>query len=179
VGRLEAFATAGGLSTMSRTWQGRLRTLKNKTLRYPGHAAMMRTLTDVGLLSLDPVDVNGVPVVPRALLHRLLEPRFAPTPEDRDLMVIHVVARGERDGAEHTVRVHLLDLHDESTGFSAMERTTGFHLAIVASMLARGEIAPGAAPLEVAVPAPSIVRELAKRGMHVDTRIEREGAASR
>jgi len=34
-----------------------------------------------------------------------------------------------------------------------MERTTGWHLAIVAAMLARGEIAPGAAPLEIAVPA--------------------------
>ncbi|MGH7504650.1 MAG: saccharopine dehydrogenase family protein, partial [Longimicrobiales bacterium] len=42
VGTLEAFHTAGGLSTMARTYQGRIRTMEYKTLRYPGHAEILR-----------------------------------------------------------------------------------------------------------------------------------------
>ena len=179
VGRLEAFSTAGGLSTMSSTWRGHLRTLKNKTLRYPGHAAMIRSFIDIGLMSLDPVEVDGAPVVPRHLLHALLTPRFAPASDDRDLMVIHIVAYGIKKGAPHRVTVDMLDLHDEATGFSAMERTTGFHLAIVAGMLARGHIALGAVPLEVAVPARRMVEEVAMRGMRVETTVASEVGVAR
>ncbi len=58
-------------------------------------------------------------------------------------------------------QVDLVDRFDEATGFTAMERTTGWHAAIVAAMLARGEIAPGATPLEIAVPAGCLCRACA------------------
>jgi lysine 6-dehydrogenase len=37
IGTLEAFVTGGGTDTMPWTFEGRVRTLQNKTLRYPGH----------------------------------------------------------------------------------------------------------------------------------------------
>src|SRR5207253_5865809 len=43
-GELEAFHTAGGLSTMATRYQGKIRTMEYKTLRYPGHADIMRAI---------------------------------------------------------------------------------------------------------------------------------------
>ena len=64
-GTLEAFHTAGGLSTLPWTYQGRVRTMEYKTLRYPGHAHIMRAIRDLGLLDTEPVQVRGELVAPR------------------------------------------------------------------------------------------------------------------
>ena len=39
--KLEAFTTSGGLGTMCETFMGRVENLDYKTMRYPGHAALM------------------------------------------------------------------------------------------------------------------------------------------
>src|SRR5690606_19148713 len=65
VGTLEEFHTAGGLSTMAFRYDGKIPNMEYKTLRYPGHAKIMEAIRDLGLLSLDPVDVKGQSVVPR------------------------------------------------------------------------------------------------------------------
>jgi lysine 6-dehydrogenase len=62
----------------------------------------------------------------------------------------------------------MLDRFDEKTGFSAMERTTGFHAAIVAQAIARGEVPAGALPPERAVSAARMVEELARREIQVE-----------
>ncbi|MBU0741645.1 hypothetical protein KJ554_04740, partial [bacterium] len=59
-----------------------------------------------------------------------------------------------------------VDRGDPVTGLSAMMRMTGFPAAIVAHMLAGGEIdAPGARPQETVVPAERMLEELARRGI--------------
>ena len=174
LGNLEAFTTSGALSTMVTSYAGKLRTLKNKTLRYPGHYALFKGLADLGMLDLEPLPVNGGTVVPRQLLHALIAPKFAPAPDDTDLMVIHIRARGQIDGAPASLTLDMLDLYDPATGFTAMERTTGYHAAIVAQMLARGEVARGAIPLERAVNATRMVEEMARREMPVRVDIRRE-----
>jgi lysine 6-dehydrogenase len=65
VGRLEAFVTSGGLSTAPWTLQGRLQRLENKTLRYPGHCAQFKAFSDVGLMGLEPIEVNTGPTPSR------------------------------------------------------------------------------------------------------------------
>lgn len=42
----EAFNTSGGLGTLCETWDGKLRNLDYKTVRYPGHRALMQFLLD-------------------------------------------------------------------------------------------------------------------------------------
>lgn len=59
LGKLEAFHTAGGLSTMPWAFAGQVSTMEYKTLRYPGHAHIMRAIRDLGLLDLDPVQVGA------------------------------------------------------------------------------------------------------------------------
>ncbi len=80
-------------------------------------------------------------------------------------MRIHILARGEKEGNRTMVTLDLLDRYDEATGFAAIERTTGFHLAMVAAMIARGEIAPGAISLERAVHASTMREALSLRGL--------------
>ena len=69
VGRLEAFTTGGGVSTMPWTFEGKLKTLQNKTVRYPGHFAQLRAFYALGLWSIDPVSVGDQEVVPRDVFH--------------------------------------------------------------------------------------------------------------
>src|SRR5258708_14619833 len=40
----EAFNTSGGLGTLCETLAGKVRTLNYRTIRYPGHAAIMKAL---------------------------------------------------------------------------------------------------------------------------------------
>src|SRR5207245_6645009 len=71
-GRLEAFQTSGGTSTLPETFLGRVRELDYKTIRYPGHCAKFKTMIDLGLCSSEPLPLNGMRVAPRRLLADLL-----------------------------------------------------------------------------------------------------------
>ena len=170
VGRLEAFTTGGGVSTLPWTFQGRLKTLQNKTVRYPGHFAQLRAFYDLGLWGLEPVQVGDQKVVPRDLFHALFEP-LVTFPGDRDVVVIRIQALGRKDGHRAEAVVELMDFYDEETGFTAMERTTGWDGAIVAAMMARGQTPRGAVPVELAVPPDLFVAELARRGIEVKARV--------
>lgn len=57
--------------------------------------------------------------------------------------------------------------YDEETGFTAMERTTGWTAAVVAEMMARGETPRGAGGLEVMVPARPYIEELRRHGLSI------------
>ncbi len=162
LGELEAFVTGGGLDTMPYTFEGKLRTLQNKTLRYPGSFAQLRAFYDLGLWGLEPVRVGEVEVVPRQVFHTLFAPKIT-FPEDRDLIIIRIHALGVKDGREARVELDLFDYYDEATGFTAMERGTGFSAAIVAEMMARKQTPLGAGGVESMVPPGPFVDELRRR----------------
>jgi len=170
LGRLEAAVTSGGLSTAPWTFEGKLERLENKTLRYPGHWEQFKAFAHLGLLELEPVQVGGVTVVPRDVFHALLEPRIT-RPEVRDVCVIRTKCVGEKDGRRAEATVELIDYYDEGTGFTAMQRLTGWHASIVAILAAQGEIVSGALPVELAVPGKTIVREARRRGFAIEERV--------
>ncbi len=96
IGQMEAFVAGGGTSTMPWTFEGRLTTLWNKTLRWPGHFAQWRAYMIAGLLEEEPIDVGGQSVVPRDVLHALLDPRIRAPQGDPDLVIVRVLARGRQ-----------------------------------------------------------------------------------
>lgn len=161
---LEAFTTAGGTSTMPWTWEGKLRTLQNKTIRWPGHFAQWKAFSDAGLIGLETVEVDGQKVVPRHVLHALLGPQLYAKPGEHDLVIVRIIGRGLVDGGEREVVVDLFDRYDEATGFTAMERTTGWHAAIICAAQARGQTPRGGVPVELALPGSAFAEELRKRG---------------
>jgi lysine 6-dehydrogenase len=174
VGRCEAFLTTGGTSTCPWTFEGRLHSYVEKTVRYPGHMATFRAFRDLGLFGRQPVQVGVAAVVPRDLYHALLQPRID-FPEDRDLVVLRVQCDGEHRGRSKRVTLELMDFHDPTTGFRAMERTTGWPAAIVAQMQARDMVQPGAAPLESAVPPGPFLAELRRRGFDLVETVTESG----
>src|SRR5262249_51233999 len=98
----------------------------------------------------------------RQLAHRLLA-KWIDFPDDPDLVVLRVEVTGRTEGRTRTIRLQIIDRQDPKTGFTAMERTTAYPAAIVTILQARGDVAPGARPLEVAVPGEAFVKELSRR----------------
>jgi lysine 6-dehydrogenase len=162
VGMLEAFHTGGGISTMPWAYAGKVQTMEYKTLRYPGHMAVMRPVRELGLLSLEPVNVKGTKIVPRDAFIATVSPRLS-KPNGRDLVALRVEVTG-RGGQR--VAWQLLDYYDEATGISAMMRTTGYSLAITGVMQVDGRItATGVHTPDEAVPFQAYVEELRRRGV--------------
>jgi len=170
IGRLEAFVAGGGTSTMPWTYQGRLRTLQNLTLRHPGHHAQLRAFWDLGLWSLKPIQVNGMQVVPRDVFHALFEPKVT-FPEDKDMVIVRARVLGKKDGKDAEAIVQVIDYFDDKTGFTAMERATGWSAAIVLEMAARGEIPRGSGGVESLVPADLFVQEMRRHGFDVTEKV--------
>jgi lysine 6-dehydrogenase len=170
VGTLEAFHTGGGISTMPFAWQGRIETMEYKTLRYPGHVAIMRPIRDLGLISNTPIPVKGTPVVPRDVFIAAVQPRLF-KPEGRDLVALRVVVEGERAGVPARTAFELLDYYDAARGISAMMRTTGFSLSLTALMQADGTItARGVHTPDEAVPFQAYLEGLARAGVRIEER---------
>jgi lysine 6-dehydrogenase len=167
LGRLEAFHTAGGLSTMSFKYEGKIGRMEYKTLRYPGHAKIMESLRDLGFFSSEEVDVKGVRVKPRDLVISVLRPKLD-KPRGRDLVALRVVCEGKRAGQPARAGFELVDAFDEVNGISAMMRTTGYSLSVTAQMQVRKEIAPaGVWTPDECVPADQYLAALARRGIRV------------
>jgi lysine 6-dehydrogenase len=167
VGELEAFHTAGGLSTMAFRYEGKIPTMEYKTLRYPGHAQIMEAIRDLGLLELEPIDVKGVRVAPRDVAVAAMGPRLK-KPEGKDLVALRVIVRGTKDGRAKTITFELVDRYDEEKGISAMERTTGYSLSITGQMQARGEAGPpGVHTPDESISATKYISELARRGVNI------------
>jgi lysine 6-dehydrogenase len=167
VGELEAFHTAGGLSTMAWRYEGKIPTMEYKTLRYPGHAALMEAVREMGLLELEPVEVKGMKVTPRDAFIATVGPKLT-KPEGKDLVALRVTVEGKKNGKPQTVAFELVDRYDEKHGISAMMRTTGYSLSITGQMQARREVGPpGVHTPDECMPAKKYIDELAKRGIEI------------
>ena len=146
VGTVEAFNT-DGLRSLITTLHAPF--MKEKTLRWPGHVEKMRMLRETGFLSLDPLNVGGTKVRPYDVTTKLLFDAWRLPEGEADLTVMRVEATGVIGGARQTWTWDLYDEADLVAGFHSMARTTGFPCAIVARLLARGELKrPGVQPPE-------------------------------
>ena len=164
VGTLEAFHTGGGISTLPWAYEGRVRTMEYKTLRYPGHLAVMRPIRELGLLDLTPIKVKGKEIVPRDAFIAIVSPKLN-KPQGRDLVALRVDVRGQNG---QRASWELLDYYDEARGISAMMRTTGYSLAITGLMQADGRITErGVRTPDEAVPFGPYVQELKRRGVEI------------
>jgi saccharopine dehydrogenase-like NADP-dependent oxidoreductase len=126
----EAFNTSGGLGSLCETFLGRVRTLNYKTIRYPGHAAIMKALLNDLRLRDD-----------RTLLRVILE-RAVPS-TTQDVVIVFVTATGMRDGhlVQQTYANKIRGRQIDGVWFSAIQSTTAAALCAVLDLLANGQIA--------------------------------------
>jgi saccharopine dehydrogenase-like NADP-dependent oxidoreductase len=174
------FAPPVGRTTVYRTLHSEPATLpeslKAKGLRHcewkeggPG-IELLRTLAQLGLGSETPVDLHGVPVVPRdfllALLRRqnLLGPPTGSVVDDWEVLDIEL--RGTEGGQPVVRHARARFPPWPEWHLAATEYAVGTAGAIGAEMIARGEVSgAGVVPPERCVPAPAFRRELARRGI--------------
>jgi saccharopine dehydrogenase-like NADP-dependent oxidoreductase len=135
IGTLEAFNT-DGLRSLLHTLDAPH--MAEKTLRYPGHARLMRVFRESGFLGTSTVDLNGQQIRPIDLTSRLLFEQWRLQPGQQDLTVMQVVVEGLKEDAGITYTYDLLDRYDPETETTSMARTTGYTCAIVARQVARG-----------------------------------------
>jgi len=109
-----------------------------KTVRWPGHYAGIRTLIDSGMLAQEPVETKWGRIAPREFLLGILNPKLAPLPDDKDACVMYNSVTGEKDGKAARVEYHMWD--EAQNGFTGMQRVTGFPAAIGGKLVAGHKI---------------------------------------
>ncbi len=167
-GELEAFQTSGGTSTLPRTLAGRVPDLDYKTIRYQGHCAQFKLLFDLGLCDSIARQGSEGKMAPREMLAQLMEEKLTlPGP---DVVLLQAQVVGCQEGGQAIRRtVRIIDHHDEQNDISAMMRMTGYPAAIIAQMLASGEIvAPGTKEQELIVPGQLMIEQLRQRGVKIE-----------
>jgi saccharopine dehydrogenase-like NADP-dependent oxidoreductase len=92
------------------------------------------------MFSPEPIDVDGVQVAPKALLDALLYPHVKMEEDEIDITCFRVEAIGEKKGRQRKYKIEMVDRYDEELGFTSMARTTAMTGAIVARMIARGDL---------------------------------------
>jgi len=166
-GTMEAFATSGGISTLPETYGSRLKNLNYKTIRYPGHGAIMAGLFHSGFFSSESVDLPTGPVVPRELAAHMLKQSLPH--EQRDVILVRVSFSGSQSGQEYTHDLTIVDYYDEEVGITSMARMTAFPAAIISMMQAKKQIAQtGVFPQERGVPAQPFIDQLIRRKIKID-----------
>ncbi len=175
VGALEAFLT-DGLRSLVRTIPAEQ--MQERTLRYPGHAHLMRALRDGGFFSRDPIDVQGHGVRPLDVTSALLFARWTYADGEPDLTAMRVLVEG-RDGASAVrYRWNVIDFYDPSTGLRSMSRTTAFSATSAARLIASGAFSrPGVCAPEAIGAQPGLLErvlsDLRQRGIRIDAEEER------
>ena len=121
----EAFSTSGGLGTMCQTYAGKVDTLNYKTIRYPGHAQLMRFL----LYELILKDK-------RELVESILTE--AKPPVEDDVVLVYAVVEGWKGDAlareEYYRSFHPIDINGKK--WRAISWTTAASIAAVVEMVA-------------------------------------------
>lgn len=166
---LEAFNT-DGLRTLIKTLDAPF--MKEKTLRYPGHANLMRAFRESGFFSSEPIDVDGQQVKPLSLTSRLLFDQWKLQEGEEDLTVMRVIVEGEKAGEKVRHTYDLLDRYDRETNTTSMARTTGYTCTIAARLVAAKRFSQkGVCPPEFLGRTAGLFQyfldEYAKRGIHL------------
>ena len=171
IGVLEAAVTSGGLSTMPWTFEGKIDSLENKTLRYPGHWDKMIAYRQLGLFEEDQVDYNGTLISPRDFYHFLLDPQLKEN-NNTDFCIMRTRAEGILNGKTVSAQVDTIEYHDKVIGFTAMEKWTGWHASIVAIEIANKRIPSGAISIENALAGKVYLQQANKRNFKIDINIK-------
>lgn len=164
--QLEAFHTSGGASFLPDMFQGKVRTLDYKTIRYPGHCEKFKTLLDLGFASNEPLSMGSNIIVAKEIFYELLKKKLSGT--DHDVVLMRVSIKGLKDHKSQTLSYELVDYFDEINNITAMMRTTAYPTSVIAQLIVKKLIRDvGVLLPERCVPLDPLLQELSKRGIEI------------
>jgi len=137
IGTLEAFNT-DGLRSLIKTMK-QIPSMKEKTLRYPGHINLIRALSVSGFLSREAITVSETRVVPLEFTSRILFDAWKLGTEEPEFTVMRIIIRGTENGIAREITYELYDEYDPVEKLSSMARTTGFTATGTAEMILNGK----------------------------------------
>jgi lysine 6-dehydrogenase len=129
VGKLEAFNT-DGLRSLVQTMPG-INNMKEKTLRYPGHADLVIAMQQAGFFDTQPLRVNETDISPLDFTSKLLVNQWKLEPGEEEFTIMKVILKGK----EKTIEYTLYDEYDSKTDTTSMARTTGYTCTAVVQLL--------------------------------------------
>jgi saccharopine dehydrogenase-like NADP-dependent oxidoreductase len=135
IGTLEAFNT-DGLRSLLFT-MAHIPTLKEKTLRYPGHIELITALKQAGFFEEKEIEVSGKKISPLQFTSRILFNDWKLGPEEEELTVMKVIVEGEKNKIPQRVEYRMLDRYDPATKTSSMSRTTGYTCTAAVHLIAK------------------------------------------
>lgn len=175
VGTLEAYPNGDALRFIETFGLGAgLKDLARFTLRWPGHAAYWRIMTQMGFVDDESLDLGaGASISPRQFLVKHLSPRLQLLEAERDLAVLRVQAWGRKHDQKFKVIYELADYLDLETRVSAMSRTVGYTASIAAQMILSKEISRhGVLSPARDIPVLRFLEELKARNIQISQRVE-------
>jgi lysine 6-dehydrogenase len=165
-GKLESFLTSGGTSTLPYTYRNKIDYLDYKTIRYPGHCEKFKVIIDVILRDEKSIKINGVEIKPRDFLVESLN-KLLPRNE-KDVVLLKVESIGENNGKKISIDYTMIDYYNDEQNLTAMMRTTGFPVSIIAQMIERNIIKKrGVYCPEEIIPCKKFFNELTKRNINI------------
>jgi len=139
------------------------------SLRWPGWSAFWRPLKQLGFLDEHPVDGLACEVTPMDFLDKLLGPQLEYKKDEKDLTAMINVFEGIQNKKKIRFTSTMLIERDLDTGIMAMSKGVGYTAAIVARMIAQGDIKEKGvlSPLKH-IPVKNFITELKKRGIQIN-----------
>ncbi len=128
----EAFYTSGGVGTLCETYQGRVRELNYKTIRYPGHRDLMKFL----LYDLNLIDN-------RKLLTEIFDQEVPVTETDVVIVYVNVVGQDEHGVRQRSFAKKIYGDLIDGRRYSAIQLSTAAGLVAVLELYARGKLGTG------------------------------------
>ncbi len=123
IGTLESF-NSDGLRSILKTMK--IKNMKEKTLRYPGHREAMEQLRDMGFFSEEEITVKGKTIRPIDVAAAIMLPQWKYKTGEEEFTVMRVTVEGNESGKNIRYTYDLFDQYDKATQTSSMARTTGF-----------------------------------------------------
>jgi lysine 6-dehydrogenase len=159
---LEAFNTSGGVSTLTRMYEGKVQELDYKTIRYSGHCEKFKLLLDLGFAGSEPITVGHSLMTSREFFENILRKKLPAN--GPDVVLVRIVVAGTMGNKRTTFAYDMVDYYDTASGMTSMMRTTAYPTSIIAQMAVNGAItARGVHPPEQCVPLDPFIAELKKR----------------
>jgi lysine 6-dehydrogenase len=135
VGTLEAFNT-DGLRSLLFTMP-HIRSMKEKTLRYPIHVEFVIALKQAGFFDEKEIEIDGVKISPLKFCSKILFNDWRLGTEEEELTVMKVIIEGEQNNSPKRIEWDLLDYFDTKTKTSSMSRTTGYTCTAAVHLIAK------------------------------------------